>query len=273
MNNLLLSILGGEVIIIAAFFILSFIKRLSGKYAATMTALLTLLVYVPMSILSWPGGDVFAMHIAIYLVTSYILGIISSYREARIAEGGSGKVGFHWGPAAIIAFFVVFISLDSIFVSAATQGVGNDWMHRLFPNHRPGVKVGSYFPGTVANDYQKEQEKYNSYLQQMDSQDSRGWQLKKGWQHDPVAQQANTFMLQLQDKDGKPLDHAIVKARFLHPSNAEHDILFQMEEKQPGLYAMDLTMPHAGRWDLFMQIWVGDQYYESQSHTIVSTAP
>lgn len=271
MSNLLYSILGGDLAVIATFFLFYIFRRMSGKYAAVITALLVLLIYVPMSILSWPGGDVFAIHLAIFMVTTYLLGIITGYREARMAEGESGKVGFHWGPAAIIAFFVVFISLDAIFVTAATQGVNSDWMRRLFPNHRDGVRVESNFPGTVANDYQKQQEKYNSFLEQMAEQNNRGWLVKKGWQNDPWAMQQNTFLVQLHDNDDKPLRDAVIKGRFLHPSNSQRDIKFEMQEREPGIYAIDLIMPHGGRWDLFLQIWVGELYYESQSHTEVNT--
>lgn len=271
MTNLLYTIIGGDLIVITVFFALYLFKRLSGKYAAIITSLLTLLVFLPLSILNWPGGDVFAMHIAIYMVTIYLLGIITSYREKRIAEGDSGKVGFHWGPVAIIAFFVVFITLDTIFVAVATQGLGNEWMQRLFPKQDESVRVESNFPGTVANDYQKQQAQYNAYLEQMEEQNSRGWKITKGWQSTPWAMQQNTFLLHMKDKQGIAIENAVIKGRFLHPSNSKRDIQFEMKERQPGLYAIDLIMPHGGRWDLYLQIWQGELYYESQSHTVVNT--
>lgn len=271
MTNLLYTIIGGDLIVITVFFAFYVFKRMTGKYAAIITALLTLLVYVPISILNWPGGDVFAMHIAIYMVTIYLLGIITSYREKRITAEGIDKVGFHWGPAAIIAFFVVFITLDTIFVAVATQGLGSEWMQRLFPKQNDSVRVESNFPGTVANDYQKQQAQYNEYLEQMQEQSSRGWKIKKGWQSDPWAMKQNTFLLQLQDKQGKAIDNATIKGRFLHPSNSKRDISFELKEVEPGLYAIDLIMPVGGRWDLYLQIWHGEDYYESQSHTMVNS--
>jgi nitrogen fixation protein FixH len=81
----------------------------------------------------------------------------------------------------------------------------------------------------------------------------------------------NTFLLQLKDKQGKVIENATIKGRFLHPSNSKRDITFELKQVEPGLYAIDLIMPVGGRWDLYLQIWNGELYYESQSHTVVNS--
>lgn len=104
MNNLIVTLLGGVFLIAITFLLMYRLSQMSGKMVAVVMAFAVTGVYVPVSIFVWPGADVFAIHIALYLVSVYILGIITSQRDARKLSGQSG-FGFHWAPAAIVTFF------------------------------------------------------------------------------------------------------------------------------------------------------------------------
>ena len=70
MPDLLLSMAVGAGLIVALNLALIRLAGTSAKLAAAVTALITVGLYVPYSIVRWPGGDVFAMHLAIYLLAS-----------------------------------------------------------------------------------------------------------------------------------------------------------------------------------------------------------
>ena len=88
MSNILVTLPGGVLAIAAIFILMYRVTTMSGKMVAVVMAFAVVATYVPISIFVWPGADVFAIHIALYLVSVYILGIITSQRDARqVAEG------------------------------------------------------------------------------------------------------------------------------------------------------------------------------------------
>ena len=143
MTDILVSLLGGVVLISVVFLLVHRFSQLNGKATAVLLALLVIGIYIPVSILQWPGADVFAIHIAVYLVTVYVLGIIGSQRDVQRQQGG--KV-FHWGPAAIVTFFLLIIAVDSVFIMLAQRGVDNKLASGCYPNRKPVARSVRIFP-------------------------------------------------------------------------------------------------------------------------------
>jgi nitrogen fixation protein FixH len=269
MTDLLVSLLGGIALISAIFLVVHRFSRLSGKGTALLLGLLVTAIYVPLSIWRWPGADVFAIHIAIYLVTVYVLGIISSQREAAVAEG---RRGFHWAPALIIAFFVVIIAVDSVFIMLAQRGVDAEVTEWLFPRPRAGGKVSSHFPGTVSRDYKEKEADFNAHLARVAEQEARQWQVRKGWVGRAVNGQPAVFQIQVRDRQGRPVQADRVSGKFMRPGNIEQDISFDMQPLGGGTYAVRLVMPEPGRWNLLLQIRQGSVLHEVSAHTMVDPA-
>lgn len=70
--------------------------RASAKLVAAVTALIAVGLYVPYSIIRWPGGDIFAMHLAIYLLAALACGmLLSSRATGEVTLGASGPQWFH----------------------------------------------------------------------------------------------------------------------------------------------------------------------------------
>jgi nitrogen fixation protein FixH len=274
MSDLVGSILIGILLIIAVFFVFFSLLRMGGKLSATMVSLLVLGIYVPLSIFKWPGGDVFAIHMALYMVTAYLLGIITTHREKRLAEVPEGEKApfFHWGPATIVGFFLFIIVIDSTFVTMATKGVSGDVAAWLLPKPRNAGKVESYFPGTVSKDYQKAQSEYNQYLAQLEKQKERGWQIHKGFTQTPYVGEDQVFQVELRDKQGKLLPEAEIVGRFLRPSNSKEDVDFTMKEVSPGRYQVHLSLAYPGNWDMDMYIRRGEDLHQLQASTYVEAA-
>ena len=127
MFSLVTTLIGGIFVIIVLFWLLHRFSRLNGKAVAMWMAFLVIGIVIPYSIMFWPGADVFAIHLAIYLMTVYILGIVSSQRE------GSVNRGWHWGPFAIAGFFLVVVSVDSVLITLASKGLDKDFTQLWMP--------------------------------------------------------------------------------------------------------------------------------------------
>ena len=223
-------------------------------------ALTVMLVYVPWAILTWPGADVFAIHLAIFLTLAYGLGVI----------GGRVGRGWHWAPVALIGFFSVVVVTNVVFLGVAERGM-TGLFARLLPEPRVGDVVDSQFPGTVSHDYQEKEALYNRYLEQVEQQELRGWSVRKGWLLPPVMGEPATFIVAVADRDGKPISGAAVDGRFLRTSNSRNDLVFAMDEVKDGEYRTILELPLQGRWALVLEIRRDDDRHEVRASTTVAS--
>ncbi len=82
MSGLVLDLALGVAVIVFANLGLIRLARRSAWQAAATVALITLGLYVPYAILRWPGGDVFALHLALYLLASLACGPLWSRRAS-----------------------------------------------------------------------------------------------------------------------------------------------------------------------------------------------
>ncbi|MBS1222772.1 MAG: hypothetical protein H6R23_2392 [Proteobacteria bacterium] len=262
MADLLLGLaLGVGAILLANLGLIRF-ARLSARQAAATVALVTLGLYVPYAILRWPGSDVFALHLAIYLLTSLACGMLLGVR--------AGGRGLHWGPALIGGFFIVVVVLGAVFIAVAEYGVSPALFRGLLPEARTQREVSSVFPGVVAHDFHKKEALYNEYLQQVERQRQRGWQVRKGWLTDPVAGEPAVFRVEARTRTGEPLAGATVTGRFLRPSGSALDVVFELAEREPGVYEAALTLPTAGAWNLVLQVRQGEEVHEVSASTQVA---
>jgi nitrogen fixation protein FixH len=216
---------------------------------------------VPYGILNWPGGDVFAIHLAIYLLGSLACGMLLDARA-------SGR-GLHWGPAVIGGFFIVVATVGAVFVSVAERGLAPALGRWLLPEAERGRVVTSMFPGVVSHDFHKKESLHNQYLRQIEHQRERGWQVRKGWLDDPVANRPAAFRVVVQTPEGEPLAGATVTGQFLRPTSSRLDVAFALVEGAPGVYETKLQLPAAGRWNLVLSIRQGDELHEVRASTEV----
>lgn len=260
----------GLLLILGAFFGLNRLVRLGGRQAAVIVAILTLGFYLPFALMDWPGADVVAIHLAVYLITVFILAVLAHQRENQLrAEGKS----FRWGPGLIIGFFAVIIALDAVFVTVATGGLDSRVSAWLLPKPKQGESISSYFPGTTAHDFQKKEALYNDYLQQVENQKARGWQVDYGWLQDPVKDQASSFQVKAMDRHGSPIAGAQVTTRFMRPSNQREDFTLALAETAAGVYAAQATPALAGLWQVVILVQRGEDVHEVQASTDVGVAP
>ena len=257
---------GAEVLV---FLLLYLSTPLNGRQAAVVVALLALSGLLIYSLLDWPGADVLAMYVAVLAVTAYLLGIIAHAREQQ-AGRQAGRRWFHWGPAVIVIFFIALFALDGVLVVVSRQGLPPPLAERLLPQRDKQTGVRSAFPGVVARDYQKKESLYNEYLQQVERQERRGWQVNKGWLEAPLAGRHGAFRVQVRERDGAPVRFADVEGVFQRPSDSRLDQAFRMQEQDPGVYNAEILLPAPGLWNLVLQIRRGEQLHELHASTSVA---
>lgn len=273
MDSLVLSLSLGVGMAGLLFAVLYRFTQLRAYQVSVTVLVAVLLVYIPVSVVFWPGADVFAIHIALYVITPYGLGIIMAQLEAQKARGGQDagrRFRLHWAPATIVGFFIVIATVNGILITVAHQGMPSNLVGRLLPEPRSGAQhVTSFFPGTAAHISHKNQALAQHYLEQARLQEERGWQVRQGWLQAPRQGQPAIFQVKLMDRDGLPIPRAEVSGEFMRPSDERLDQVFQMQEVGPGVYQAQLSFPAAGRWDLFLQVHRGDDYHEQRGRTSV----
>ena len=268
MGNILVTLLGGVSLIVTIFVVLYSVSNMSGKMVATVMAFLVTAIYVPISIFVWPGADVFAIHIALYLVSVYVLGIITSQRDLRRKSGKEG-FGFHWAPAAIVTFFVILIIMDSFFIMFATKGMDSNIAKLLLPAPKAGGKVSSHFPGTVSHDYHQKQNQYNDYLKRFETQKLRNWTIRKGWLGEAIENKPAIFRVEIKSDKNKVVKDANVTGVFLRPADSKLDTLFKMQEIEPGIYQQSISLSKPGNWDLILKIQKDNDVHEVRAKTVI----
>lgn len=264
--NVLITLPLGIIAQLLLFFVLRQAVHLQAKAAALIIALAALALYIPYSILVWPGADVLAMHVAVYLVTAYALGLIFGYRETRLDD----VRGFHWGPTLIVSFFVVLILFNSILVVVATQGLPESVARALFPKPAHQGDVTSVFPGVVQNDMQQKEALYNAYLEQVRRQDARGWRVRMGWLSPAHVGKPANFQVAVDDREGNPVTGAKVRGEFLRDADTRFDQKFTLLETAPGLYQGESVLALPGAWSLILEIRRGEDLHEVRATTGVA---
>ena len=113
----LLTTLGTGVFASFTLFFLFYLGlKWNNKLAALVTILIVMGIYIPLAATHWAGVDVFAIHFAFFVMSGYGLGIITSHRSNRQrldtqlgqATEQSKKAWFHWAPAIIVIFFIIY---------------------------------------------------------------------------------------------------------------------------------------------------------------------
>jgi nitrogen fixation protein FixH len=265
-NDLLLTLGGGALMVFVAFLLLYRLTGLRGKQIGLLVALGVTLLYAPFAALHWQGLDVLAIHLALYWVIPYGLGIIASHREGH-RKLHEGKRWFQWAPAVMVGFLGLVALVDAVIIAFAENGVPPGLAARILPPVGGGVQVHSAFPGMVAQDYQARTENYAAYQRRLQAQKALGWQVRKGFIDPPRARHDAVFQLEVRDRAGRPLVEAAVVGSFMRPSNAGEDQRFVMREVRPGQYRAVIRLPRSGNWELLLDIRHGAALYEVRGLT------
>lgn len=264
----LLSSLGiGVAVAIISFIVLYKFIHFSAAKSGFLSAAIVLGVYIPLAIILWPGGDVFAIHLAIFGVVPYMMGMITHYREQALDEE-QRKKWFHWIPATFFAFFLVVVTVNMTLVTLSSGGMSPELLQWLLPK-TGGGDYSSQFPGVVSHDYQEKEALYNEYLEKLAIQKQRGWKVKQGWLVSPEQNKKAIFQIEVLNKQGHVISGLIINLKFLRPSNYRLDKEFTMNEVLDGVYQQSVNFELPGNWDVVIMLTKADDVHEIRGDTFV----
>lgn len=271
MENLVVSLGVGVALIAALFFAIYRLTGLRGYQTAGLVLAVTMVVFVPYAVMNWAGADVFAIHLALYVIVPYGLGIITAQQEAQNG-GKTRRARLHWAPMTILIFFGVVATVNAIVLSFATHGMPSHLVGVLLPQPQSqATEVTSGFPGTVARISERKEALAtgSSYLDVMRRQQHLGWQIQQGWLSRPAAGEPAVFQVRVTDREGRPIPGAAIEGQFMRVSDFNLDQPFTMRPVGGGLYQAEVTLPAPGRWDLLFRVRNGEDVFEQQASTRV----
>ena len=260
MDNLLLVCGIGIFSLLGLNVFLNNLCRFSPAQSAAVSALISIAVLIPLSIIHWPGGDVFAMYLSANLITCYAYYLIGKggVKSFKTADGKH----LHWGPISVLLFFLVLIVVDGTFVAMAERG--------LRYKKADGSEVSTRFPGEVPNAYQKKEAYFNAYQGRLQAQVDRGWSVGYGFLDNPKIDVTQTFIVEPHFKDGKIIDDAVVVANFIRPADQRQNFSQTLSFKN-GRYESSIDFPVSGVWQLLLTVTKNEDIHEVQSCTEVAT--
>lgn len=229
------TLFGGLLVAIALFFLARRLG-LSNFWAGILSALAPFLMYLAYSSQHWAGGDVLAIHFAVYIASAGVLAAFGSLQQK--------KHSLHWAPRLIIAFFIFLVILNAILLSIASRGLPGSITGFILPNPDK-QSVHTAFPGTVPHDKNKS---YQGHLARVEQQRELGWQVTLQGVENLQSGQSTMISLLLLDKQGLPVQAAEVKLGLWRVANSRDDQSLTLTESEPGLYQTELVLPDAGRW-------------------------
>ncbi|MCB5186707.1 FixH family protein [Methylobacillus caricis] len=250
------TLFGGLLFAIALFFI---VRRLglSNFWAAVLSGALPFVCYIVYSTQHWAGGDVMAIHFAVYLANAGLLGVFGGMQQK--------KQSMHWAPKLIIGFFIFLVVSNAALLSIAGRGLPQNLASVFLPTPE-NQRVHTGFPGVMPHDRNKS---YQPHLQQLEQQQELGWHLSLQGLDELRPDRGQRVGAVLQDNDGKAVTGADVQLNFWRMANSRDDKIYDAIEQGGGEYISEVTLPDSGRWVVEVLVKQGDKRYRKQQSLFI----
>lgn len=220
--------------------------------AGLLAAGVPLLAYFALLFGRWPGLDVVAIHIAVFVSAAYVLAVFSRHKakQARL----------HWVPKALIGFFLVLVVMNAGFLYVATRGLPPGLAAWLLPGAAEG-RVHTGFAGTTRHG-QEAARAIGGDLSRQHRNEALGWRVRiEGLRTPAVGEHAVTVFAE--DRRGRALDGLAGEWRVARPGAPA--ARFPLEAAASGQYEARLEFPASGRWLLELQL---DDYRQAWEITL-----
>ena len=207
----------------------------------------------------WPGGDVMAAHIAVYVATATALTLTGNRQP-----GESRRV--HWIPKIIIGFFLLLALLMAGFVTIATHGLPPAIASLVLPN-AADKKIYTGFSGEVPHD-EAAAKTVSRYMQKSLRQRQLGWQIEVDGLDQLRLNQAAKITVSAHDGAQQPITGASVKLSIKRPGDSTAKTVV-LSAVAPGRYLAQLDMDQPGLWVAVLQVERGQDQFETAKEVII----
>jgi hypothetical protein len=242
----------GGLLLAVAFFFIARKLGVANFWAGVLSGLIPFLAYLVYCSQHWDGGDVLAIHFALFLANAGVLTVFGGMQQK--------KEGMHWAPKIIIGFFIFLVILNAVLLSIASRGLPDQIVRLVLPS--PDTqKVHTAFPGTVPHDKNKS---YQQHLERIEEQRKLDWKVELIGLDDLENNVPGTIRLRIQTSGGVPVEGAEVRLGLWRLANSRDDREFFLVEVTPGNYEHEIILPDAGRWLAELNIYRASDHFRRQ---------
>jgi hypothetical protein len=242
-----LTLFGGLAAVVALFG-LARVFRLPAEIAGLLAGGLPLLAYVISLFGRWPGLDVLAIHIAVFVSATFVLVVFSRYRR--------GQSRLHWVPRALIAFFVLLAVMNAGFLYVATHGLPAGLAGLILPGGEK-APVHTGFAGTTRHG-QDAAKAIGADLSREHRNRLLGWHVRVEGLRAPRRGEQAVFV-HVEDERGSAVSGAHGEMRLARPGGAGHSV--RLTPTGAGSYEARLDFAGSGLWLLELRLGQGGKVY------------
>lgn len=245
----------GGLLAVAALFMVSRRVGLSNYWSGVLSGALPFMTYLGYSMTTWQGGDMLAIHLAVFMATAAVLGVFSAVRKGS-------KEKMHWAPKSIAIFFALLVVLNAILLSISSHGLPEKLSGWFLPNPDK-QRLHTAFPGVIPHDRNK---LYEPHMQHIEKQRSLGWTLELKGMDDLHSGMPGKIGVTVRDAQGQPMVPDQVELVIWRMANSRDDRRLRLSAAGDGMFVGELTLQNPGRWLFQIEVRRGqDTFLEKQS--------
>jgi nitrogen fixation protein FixH len=250
--NTMITLFGGLGAVLALYAIGGFFRSMPPMLRALLAGVLPLVGYFILVIGHWPGMDVVAIHISVYLAAALVLFAMTQFRRRGVER-------MHWAPKLLAGFFITLVFINATLLYISTQGlpepIGRWWLGS------DGGPVYSGFSGVVPHG-QSAARAVSSELSEAHRESLLGWQVEVTGLDS--AERTRTVQVRVKDRTGLPVDRVAAEVRLQRPGAAAPALILPLDAADAGVYSGTLALPAAGRWLVELRLTQGgEMHYHS----------
>lgn len=234
--NTMTTLFGGLAAVLVLYAVGGAFRSLSPMLRAALAGILPLLAYFVLIIGRWPGLDVAAIHISVFLAAALVLFALAQFRQRSVGR-------MHWAPKLLTGFFIGLVFLNAALLYIATNGlpgpVARWWLGS------DGTAVYSGFSGVVAHG-QNAAKAVSSELSEAHRESLIGWQVEmSGLEGSGLTR---PVQVRVRDRTGLPVERVRGELRVSRPGAVAPALTLPLDAVEAGVYIGALTLPSTGRW-------------------------
>lgn len=255
------TLFGGAILIAVLFFGLR-LTGISNYWRGVISGALPTMAIMAYSLIRWPGADVVALHLAMYVATATVLTLTGERKPGQ-------PFTFHWIPMIFVGFFVALALLMASFVSIAVGGLPDFMTSWVLPNAE-NRRIHTAFSGVVPHD-EAAAKTITQYMNKTERQRQLGWNIEVSGLEQPFKINRPTEVTVIaRDSAGKPLDGATVSVAIKHPADGADAVkAVVLEPFAPGQYRTDIAVDKPGQWVAVLNIGHGEDEIDSAKEITV----
>lgn len=249
----------GGLLAVAALFAVARRLGLSNYWSGVLGGTLPFMAYLGYSMMVWQGGDMLAIHLAVFMATAAVLGVFGAVRKGS-------KEKMHWAPKMIATFFALLVVLNAVLLSISSHGLPEKLSGWFLPNP-DRQRLHTAFPGVIPHDRNK---LYEPQMQHVEKQRSLGWKLELHGLDTLRSGSPGKIGIDVTDAQGRPVLPDRVELVIWRMANSGDDRhLVLKPSADGGGFVEELTLPHPGRWLFQIEVRRGQDVFLTKQSLFV----